>query len=117
MQGSISRTTPSPVRADQHLGDIGWGLLLVLTGLVWVVPAEAVPAGAWLFGVAAILLGLNAFRYATGVALNIFSMVLGLVALIGGLGQSLGSDLPLLAICLILIGSSLVLKPLLSTAR
>ena len=36
---------------DRRLHDIGWGLLLMLTGMVWLVPAERVPEGAWLLGV------------------------------------------------------------------
>ena len=47
---------------DRRLHDIGWGLLLMLTGMIWQVPAERVPEGAWLLGVAAILLGVNVVR-------------------------------------------------------
>jgi len=39
---------------DRRLNDIGWGLLLMLTGLIWLVPTERVPEGAWLLGVAAL---------------------------------------------------------------
>ena len=31
--------------------------------MIWLVPAERVPEGAWLVGVAAILLGVNVVRY------------------------------------------------------
>jgi hypothetical protein len=48
---------------DRRLHDIGWGLLLMLTGMIWLVPAERVPEGAWLLGVAVILLGVNVVRY------------------------------------------------------
>ena len=34
----------------------------MLTGLIWLVPAERVPEGAWLLGVAAILLGVDQGR-------------------------------------------------------
>ncbi len=44
---------------DRRLNDIGWGLLFMLTGFVWLVPTEQVPPGAWLFGVAAVLIGTN----------------------------------------------------------
>ena len=42
---------------DRRLHDIGWGLLPMLTGMIWLVPAERVPEGAWPVGVAAICWG------------------------------------------------------------
>jgi hypothetical protein len=99
---------------DRRLSDIGWGLLFMLTGLIWMVPAEQVPQGAWLFGVAAILIGINIVRYLKHIAVSGFSLVLGFFALLGALGQLWRVDLPLLAICLFIIGLSLVAKPLLT---
>jgi cation transport ATPase-like protein len=55
---------------DRRLHDIGWGLMLMLTGMIWLVPAERVPEGAWLVGVAAILLGLNAVRYVKHISVS-----------------------------------------------
>lgn len=101
---------------ERRLSDIGWGLVFMLTGLVWMVPADQVPPGTWLFGVAAILIGLNVVRYAKHIAISVFSLVLGLFALVGGLGQLWRVDVPFLAICLFVIGASLVLKPLLTKA-
>ena len=63
---------------DRRLHDIGWGLLLMLTGMIWLVPAERVPEGAWLLGVAAILLGVNVVRYLKHITVSGFSLVLGL---------------------------------------
>lgn len=40
---------------DRRLHDIGWGLLLMLTGMIWLVPAERVPEGAWLLVIGASL--------------------------------------------------------------
>jgi hypothetical protein len=99
------------VQIDRRLSDIGWGLLFMLTGLVWMVPAELVPHGTWLFGVAAILIGINIVRYLKNIATSGFSLVLGLLALLGALGQLWRVDLPLLAVCLLVIGASLVAKP------
>lgn len=101
---------------DRRLHDIGWGLLFMLTGIIWIVPAESVPPGTWLFGVAAILLGLNLVRYVAHVHISGFSVVLGAFALLAALGQTLGTELPLLAICLLLIGASLVIRPLVTRA-
>ncbi len=99
---------------DRRLNDIGWGLLFILTALVWMLPPHVVPAGAWLFGVAAILIGVNVVRYSKHIAISRFSVALALLALLAGFGQFWGVDLPLFAICLLIIGASLVAKPLLT---
>ena len=99
---------------DRQLSDIGWGLLFMLTGLVWVMPPQQVPEGTWLFGVAAILIGINVVRYVKHLAMSSFSLVLGFLALLAALGQLWRVDLPLLAICFFIIGASLIMKPLLT---
>lgn len=63
MNAELARVPPDKVQLDHRVGDVGWGLLLMLTGVVWLVPAGMVPPGTWLFGVAAILLGVNLVRY------------------------------------------------------
>lgn len=90
---------------DRRLHDIGWGLLLVLTGMMWLVPAERVPEGAWLLGVAAILLGLNVVRYLTHVTVSGFSLVLGLAALLAAFSRIWRTDLPVLVNRLVIIGA------------
>jgi hypothetical protein len=95
---------------DRRLHDIGWGLLLMLTGMIWLVPAERVPEGAWLLGVAAILLGVNVVRYVKHITSG-FSLVLGFAALLAAFSRIWRTDLPVLAICLLIIGASLVAKP------
>jgi len=104
------------VHIDRCLNDIGWGLLFMLTGFVWMLPADQVPAGAWLFGVAAILIGVNVVRYLKHIVISRFSLILGLLALLAGMGQFWRVDLPLLAICVLIIGASLVVKPFLTRA-
>ena len=99
---------------DRRLHDIGWGLLLMLTGMIWLVPADRVPEGAWLLGVAAILLGVNVVRYLKHITVSGFSLVLGFAALLAALSRIWRTDLPVLAICLLVIGASLVARPLLT---
>jgi hypothetical protein len=101
---------------DHDLNDIGWGLLFVLTGVIWMAPAHQIPDGTWLFGVAAILVGVNVVRYLKHIPISVFSLVLGCVALLAAVGQFWRIDLPLLAICLVVIGVSLIAKPLLTHA-
>ena len=99
---------------DRRLHDIGWGLLLMLTGMIWLVPAERMPEGAWLLGVAAILLGVNVVRYVKHISVSAFSLVLGFAALLAAFSRIWRTDVPVLAICLLIIGASLVAKPLLT---
>ena len=99
---------------DRRLHDIGWGLLLMLTGMIWLVPADRVPEGAWLLGVAAILIGVNVVRYVKHINVSGFSLVLGFAALLAAFSRIWRTDWPVLAICLLIIGASLVAKPLLT---
>lgn len=107
-------TDGETARLEHRLSDMGWGLLFMLTGLVWMVPAERVPPGTWLFGVAAVLVGTNVVRYLRHVPVSRFSLLLAGMALLAAFGARWSVDLPLLAILLVIIGASLVVKPLLS---
>jgi len=97
---------------DRRLNDIGWGLLLMLTGLIWLLPPANVPPGTWLFGVAVILLGVNATRYIRHITVSGFSVLLGVAALLAAVSQLWRTDPPLVAIFLLAIGASLVARPL-----
>jgi hypothetical protein len=97
---------------DRRLNDIGWGLLLMLTGAIWLLPPATVPPGTWLFGVAVILLGVNAARYIKHIAVSGFSAAVGIAAFVAAVSQIWRSDPPLIAIFLLVIGTSLVVRPL-----
>lgn len=112
-------TDPAGARGallDRRLHDVTWGLLLLITGIVWLVPREQVPEGAWLVGVAAVLLGVNLVRALAHIRMNGFSLMLGVLALAALFTRLWRPDLPLLAICLVVIGASLVLRPLFAKA-
>jgi hypothetical protein len=111
MSPNSEKPDADAARVDHRLSDIGWGLLFMLTGFIWMVPEQQVPEGTWLIGVAAILIGLNVVRYLKHIPMSGFSLVLGSLALLAALGQLWRVDLPLLAICLLVIGASLVAKP------
>jgi hypothetical protein len=59
----------------KRLDQIGWGIFLVMIGVIWLVPG--VPQGTWL-------------------------------------GDFTGIKLPLFPICLVIVGATLILKPLVS---
>jgi len=96
---------------DKRLEDVGWGLFLLLTGGILLVPDRQVPQGTWLIGAGIVLLGLNAVRYLKGIRMSMFTTILGLLAFAGGLGEFYGVELPLFALLLILLGASIILKP------
>ncbi len=96
--------TPKRDILEDRLHDFGWGLLLIVIGTILLLPSEHVPHGSWLMAAGIILLGLNAVRRLYGLRMNGFSLLLGTLALIAGLGEFFHVDVPLIAIGLIMIG-------------
>lgn len=110
-QVSIDESTRK-VALSKRLEDFGWAVLLIAIGTIWLVPDKLIPQGSWLIAVGVILLGLNAIRYLNGIRMRGFSLAVGIVALIIGLGAFFGLKLPLFPIALIVIGVGMLLKPL-----
>ncbi len=94
---------------NKRLESIGWGAILVTIGIIGLVP-QHVPHGTWLIAAGLILLSLNVVRYLNRIAMRGLSLVLGILALLAGLGEAFGVDLPLFAISLIVIGGCILLK-------
>jgi hypothetical protein len=112
----------SPQPADKHaldkrLESLGWGLFLVMVGGLWLMPEETLPEGTWLVGTGIIILGLAAVRYFNDIQVSGFWTALGVIALGIGIGDVLGLDIPVVPILLIIIGASILLKPLLRGKR
>jgi hypothetical protein len=104
--------TDSPERTSAtRLEDFAWAVFLIMTGALWLMPVDRVPEGTWLIGTGVVLLGLNAARYFVGVAISGFTLLLGALALAGGVAELLGVQLPLMAVALIAFGASILLKP------
>ena len=93
---------------NKRLESAAWGLFLVMLGLLWLVPEEMVPQDAWLLGAGLILLGLNAIRYVKGIRPSGFTVFLGVIGVLLGIGGVLGVELPVFPIVIILIGLNLV---------
>ena len=98
---------------DKRLDSIGWGLFLIMIGGLWLAPEGVVPEGTWLIGTGVIILGLMGIRYLYGIKVSSFWLVLGIVALAFGAGDVFGLDIPVFPILLIIIGASIILKPVL----
>jgi hypothetical protein len=99
---------------DRRLEAIGWALLLMFTGGIWLAPDGLVPSGSWLVGVGLILLGLDLVRYMNGLRTKGFGGMLGILALLSGLGMIFGLHVPFWPILLILVGAFIIVQSLLA---
>jgi hypothetical protein len=95
---------------NKRLETVSWGLFLImLGGLAFV---KDVPEGTWLIGVGVIMLGLNAVRLLAGIRASWFTLILGTIALLAGLGSVLGVDIPVGPLLIILIGLAIIVRAL-----
>ncbi len=97
---------------DKRLDSIGWALFLIMIGCLWLVPRGIVPQGTWLIGTGAIILGINWIRSTNNIMINKFWIVIGIIALASGLSNFLGIKLPLFPILLVIVGISIIAKPI-----
>jgi hypothetical protein len=99
------------VALNKRLETMFWGIFLIMLGGWGLIPDEVIPKGAWSIGVGLLLLGLNLVRYLNGIRMSGFTTILGILALLGGIGDMLGwADLNG-AVLLIILGAYLILKP------
>lgn len=99
---------------DRQLEGIGWALLLIMVGGLWLIPN--VSGGVWLIGAGLILLGVNVVRYFNAIRVHAFSSVLGAVALVLGVAVLLGWHVDVLPVLLIVIGASILVSVFTPTA-
>lgn len=87
-----------------------WGMLMLMTGILLLLPSRGIPDGAWLILAGAILLGASVVRYLTHLRVSAFIIALGLLAVAAGASAVAGVELPLFAIFLVLLGASIMLR-------
>ncbi len=104
--------TAKRVSLERCLESVGWGVLLIAIGIIWLLPERDVPHGTWLIAAGLIMLGLNAVRFFSGLRTSGFSLVAGILALLAGSGEFIGVRVPLLPVALIVIGVYILLRPL-----
>jgi hypothetical protein len=95
---------------NRRLEAVGWGLFLIMLGGFALV--KGVPEGTWLIGAGLIMLGLNAVRMLVGIRASWFTLIIGTIALLSGLGSVLGIDIPVGPVLIILIGLAIVVRAL-----
>lgn len=101
---------PEKAALNKRLETTFWGLFLIMLGGWALIPDETVPKGLWSIGVGLLFLGLNTARYFNGLRMSGFTTLLGILGLLGGIGEMLGLDLGG-AVLLIVLGAYLILKP------
>ncbi len=95
---------------NKRLETVGWGLFLIMLGGFALV--RTVPEGTWLIGAGLIMLGLNVVRLLLGIRASWFTLILGTVALLSGIGSVYGVDIPVGALLIILIGLAIIVRAL-----
>ena len=112
----LTERLPSAERLSDHspqakrIDATTWGLLLLLTGILLLLPSQTIPEGAWLILAGAVLLGASAVRVAMHLRVSAFIVALALLAIAAGAATIAGIDLPLFAIFLVLLGASIMLR-------
>jgi hypothetical protein len=97
---------------SRRLEGIGWGVLLIAVGTIWLLPQGRVPKGTWLIAAGLIVLGFSVVHYFNALKVSGFSLAVGILALVAGLGEYFAVELPLFAIALIGLGTWLLLQRL-----
>jgi hypothetical protein len=100
---------PEKAALNKNLERIAWGCFLIMIGGFMFV--HQVPEGLWSIGVGVIMLGLNVARYFNQIKMSGFTIVLGILAVVGGVVQLFGVKNVEGAFLLIILGAYLVLKP------
>ena len=97
---------------DKRLDSIGWALFLLMIGGLLLMPKGKLPEGTWLIGTGIIIIGLTIVRYFYHLKISTFWVILGIIALIIGITDTVGVSLPVFPILLIIIGASIIFKML-----
>lgn len=101
---------PDKESLNKKLETVFWGLFLIMLGGWTFVPKETISKGWWSIAVGLLFLGLNAARYFNGLRMSGFTTFLGILSVLGGIGELFGLDLGG-AVFLIVLGAYLILKP------
>jgi len=96
---------------NARLESIGMASFLIIMGILLMMPQGAVPQSAWLIVIGVVFLSLAGVRFYFGIPVYGVGIIIGVVAIVFGLGGALGVTLPLFPLLLILFGISILLKP------
>ncbi len=92
-----------------ELENIAWGAIFIWWGITELIPS--LPKGTSALGIGLILLGLNAMRYFSGLPTSLFTITLGILAVVwgaldlAGVFLNLPFEIPVFAVLLIVLGA------------
>ena len=92
---------------------ISWALFFIMIGCLGLLPEGTIPGGTWLLGTAIIIFGSTIIHHYNGLKISGFWIIMGIIALGTGLSDILGVNIPVFPILIIIIGASIIVKPLL----
>jgi len=107
---SVPQTDEEKRVLNKRLETIGWGLFLVMLGILAIGPKTVAKDSIGSIGVGLILLSLNAARYYFKIKTSTGTIILGIIALASGVGDLLGVELPVIEILLIAAGLNIIYK-------
>ena len=87
---------------------IGWALVLILIGVIWLLPKDTLPEGSVLIGIGVILIALNIAKYAQGRGISDVTLFLGILALVVGIRDLMKLRLPLVPIIMVVLGVAIL---------
>lgn len=93
---------------NQRFQSVAWAIFLIMSGVLWLLPSWLLPDGLWMLGTGFVLLGLNVARALHDIETSGFTVTLGLLALIGGLGNLMSVSLPIVPALLIGAGALMI---------
>ena len=108
---------PDKQSLEKKIDAIGWALFLIMIGGLLLLPKGSVPEGTWLVGTAVIIFASSIIRYFNELKISGFWIVLGLIALGAGLSDILGVNIPVFPILIIIIGASIIIRPLIDKKK
>ena len=106
------RTDAEKQALNKQLETAGWGVFLIMLGAMWLMPDGVVPQGMMALIAGLVLLGLNAVRHYLGIPMSTGTLILGAFALASGISESIGIEIPLIPILVIVAGVSMLWKTL-----
>ncbi len=111
MNEMAQTTIPAPARSlPARFDSAGWGLLFILFGALALPRGEAESALVALTGAG--MLVLNAARLRAGIEVSWFGVVLGMVAVVAGLGALVGAPVPAVPLFFVLLGLATIVGAL-----
>ncbi|MFC1887644.1 hypothetical protein ACFLYK_02435 [Candidatus Cloacimonadota bacterium] len=95
---------------SERFNRIGWGIFLVMLGVIWILPENVLPDGVLPIGVGIILLGMYLLKKSYGLKGSDSNVLLGIIAIAIGLGDLLKTGFPLIPVILIFWGMSMIYR-------